>query len=164
MDRAKISQAIPDLPQPLNALDFQTLSEQFVEKYKITKCVDTNCKYNQRNRTDNNLLYDCFFYHHRTDQRRPVFIRGGKNYRIISLNYSEKVGIEIVRGHKPNNFSEVDCLNGFEYLYHPLNYKTVQCRDQKCNTIFCPYFHSEDEKTFFEGYRTKIEESLKAPI
>lgn len=142
-----------------------------IEKYKTNKCTNPECKYNREKMfdTDGLLLYDCFDYHSKTDQRRPVLSKLNKNKpSTSSLLYSKNVALEILLGQKPNESSEKHCLNGYEYLYHPLNYKTLDChvnKSSKCNTTFCPYYHSPEEQAYFEEYRKIIDQNTnKFPV
>jgi len=137
-----------------------------IEKYKTTKCSNPECKYNKEKYTDAEglLLYDCFDYHNKSDQRRPVITKASKNKLTnVPLAYSQNVALEILLGHKPNESSQKHCLNGYEYLYHPLNYKSQECqvaKTGKCQTVFCPYYHSPEEQKYFEEYRKIIDQQM----
>ena len=142
-----------------------------IEKYKTTRCNNGECKYNREKtyETDGLLLYDCFDFHSKTDQRRPVLVKVTKNKTNNStLFYSRNVALEVLLGQKPNENSEKHCLNGYEYLYHPLNYKTLECRinkTSKCNSIFCPYYHGSEEQSYFEDYRKMFDQQTnKFPL
>lgn len=136
---------------------------EIAERYKTNKCLKTTCKYNSYKQSDSDrqLLYDCFDYHFSTDQRRPpltkILSKNGNEIKV--LNYSEKLSFETAHDRALTENSKKHCINGYEYLYHPLNYKTVLCpinQNQPCQHKYCPYSHNQDEKIFFEKYRSTI--------
>ena len=158
-----------DLPQN-NSSSFSSLIN-IIEKYKVNRCTNADCKYNREKmfETDGLLLYDCFDFHSKTDQRRPVIVKPTKNKVATgTLLYSKNVALEILLSQKPNENSEKHCLNGYEYLYHPLNYRTLECyinKTAKCTSVYCPYYHNPEEKTYFEEYRKVIDQnSNKFPL
>ena len=135
-------------------------NEQFkiIQDYKISCCDLKKCKYkstitNSKIKTQT-PTYDCFYFHNNNlDRRRPPFING-------LITYSPLVSEQAIRFQGYFNIKETDCNNGYEYLYHPLNYKTVQCpQNQKevCHSIYCPYFHSIDEWKMFTKYRSDLQ-------
>lgn len=171
MDQSKIGTKllIQDPRQPAQG-NF-TFMVNIIEKYKTIKCTNPECKYNREKtfETDGLLLYDCFDYHSKTDQRRVALLKVNKGKTIYSsLLYSRNVALEILLGQKPNESSERHCLNGYEYLYHPFNYKTQECnlvKAGKCNSIYCPYYHSQEEQAYFEEYRKVIDQNTnKLPL
>ncbi len=151
-------QALQEISRELPVLENQAQTNlvNIIEKYKTARCTNPDCQYARESmfKGDGLLLYDCFDYHSKTDQRRPVLPRPQRSKSNVSSSaYSRNVALEILLGQKPNESSERHCLNGFEYLYHPLNYKTIECKINKtstCNSLYCPYFHSPEEHLFFQ--------------
>lgn len=142
---------------------------ELVEHYKTIKCERKDCKYSplKAKEMESLPLYDCPYYHCRTDFRRAPFTWVGENKSHVTLNYSPNVALEVLRGQKPDPEAMSHSINGYEYLYHPFNYKTKNCQEGqlgKCSTPYCPYFHSEDEKNFFATYRQELEKASRPLI
>lgn len=159
-----------ELSQPTSSSPFSSLVN-IIEKYKTSRCMNADCKYNREKmfETDGLLLYDCFDFHSKTDQRRPVVVKPVKNKVATgTLLYSKNVALEILLSQKPNENSEKHCLNGYEYLYHPLNYRTLECyinKTTKCTSVYCPYYHTVEEKAYFEEYRKIVDQNTnKIPL
>lgn len=138
-----------------------------IERYKVLKCAKISCKYGaikDFDSLDGQLLYDCFDYHFPGDQRRPPFtklnLKNGHTKNILA--YSGYLSLETVLERNLSDTSKKHCLNSFEYFFHPINYKAIPCQlsqNQSCKTEFCPYYHTQEEKSFFENYRKTFENS-----
>jgi len=126
--------------------------------YKTIPCAQGNhCKHYPRKIVHKNdfldIELDCYYYHHEKDRRRFVIKDSEKEFRYAG-NFADNKKVTEKTG-----FSQ----NFFESLFHPLYYKNFKCVRTKCGeSIFCPYFHSEEEKTiwavFFRGYFGKDRE------
>jgi len=134
--------------------------EQFdiIQKYKTNRCTNLDCKYNQVSlspKTGDGLMqYDCCYFHSQIDHRRPVLHKNkaSKNY---STNYSPYLALTCLTEEDTLKH----CLNEFEYLYHPLNFKRIECqlnKNQKCNTLYCPYYHTAEDEKFFQEFRKEL--------
>lgn len=77
-----------------------------------------------------------FGYLSEDDKRRCPFVTPHPEGGPFTLAYSQ-----FMADIDPNG-----CLNDFEYLFHPLNYKVQACVSPKCEWSFCPYYHSPTEK------------------
>jgi len=126
--------------------------------YKTIPCSQGNhCKHNPRKIVHKNdfldIELDCYFYHHEKDRRRLVLNGHEKEFKYAG-NFADNKKV-----NEKGGFSQ----NFFESLFHPLYYKNFKCVRTKCNqSVFCPYFHSEEEKTvwtvFFRAYFGKDRE------
>ena len=114
------------------------------ENYKVNFCKNPVCKF-----SSDDLAFpsytECFDHHNSEDRRRKVLIFEN------SFNYSPKYYYDSNDNNNPY------CKNSFEYYYHPLNYKSKKCLKDKCNELYCPYYHKNEEKEYFENYRKKLE-------
>jgi hypothetical protein len=155
---------------------------EILHRYKIARCTNLNCVYNKNwltssqskdvgqttkdkttNYNDGLLQYDCFNYHSTMDQRRSV-LQKTKNSKSYSVAYSQYLAI--------NCLNEADCskhcLNGLEYLYHPLNFKKLECaflkENKVCNAKYCPYFHTHEEEKYFNDFRKDIHNNLSFSV
>jgi len=114
--------------------------------YKTRPCPQgSSCKHYPRKIVHNNdfmdIELDCYFYHHEKDQRRFVLNENGEREFYYSGNF----------GNKSGNKKTRNSLNFFESLFHPLYYKNFKCVRTKCeNSVFCPYFHSKEEKVVWD--------------
>ncbi len=126
--------------------------------YKTIPCSQGNhCKHYPRKIVHKNdfldIELDCYFYHHEKDRRRFVLNNSTKEFRYAG-NFAD---------NKKVNEKAAFSQNFFESLFHPLYYKNFKCVRTKCGqSVFCPYFHSEEEKTvwtvFFKSYFGKDRE------
>ena len=131
---------------------------KIIQNYKISCCESKTCKYksmiaNSKIKTQI-PTYDCFYFHNNNlDRRRPPIVNG-------LMTYSPLVSEKAIQFQGYFNIKESDCNNGYEYLYHPLNYKNIQCpqnQKESCQSIYCPYFHSIDEWKIFNKYRADLQ-------
>ena len=114
------------------------------ENFKVHSCKNQVCKFSMEEQLFLNYA-ECFDYHKEEDRRRKV------TYSENCFNYSPKYYYDSNDNHL------TFCKNSFEYYYHPLNYKTKKCEKERCNVGFCPFFHRNDEKDFFENFRKKFQ-------
>jgi len=118
-------------------------------EYKTTRCQDPNCQFNPRTTVANNQYLEmelqCHGYHHAKDFRRTP-IKDMKTFTgefEYQANYYKDGRCPLAKEKYSQNF--------FESLYHPLYYKQFACKRSFCDkTKYCPYFHSEREKTEWE--------------
>jgi hypothetical protein len=150
--------------------------------YKVFPCKRDGCVFNDR--TLAVPSHRCEFYHGPEDQRRFTFvdppavfhnnenliekIRSSQNYglseffadtagrsktgrqNLLKLSYSNSYPMT------PDN--GVSCGNLIEYLYHPLNFKSVACNEGlNCTVKYCPKVHNAEEQAEFQKFRRCLE-------
>lgn len=153
----------PSPPQDDNPFE---LSLGILEIYKTKNCDRKECIFHRQkvHESDPLLQNECISSHNKGDLRRPPFAPApGKKGRFL-LNYSQYFSPEFTKNQITKSSSDKHCLNDYEYLYHPLNYKTKPCEIAKgggfCKSHFCVYFHSPEEEQFFENYRKKFDQTV----
>lgn len=114
------------------------------ENFKVHSCKNQVCKFSLEEQLFLNFA-ECFDYHKEEDRRRKV------SFSENCFNYSPKYYYD------SNDNNLAFCRNSFEFYYHPLNYKTRKCEKERCDVSFCPFFHRNDEKEFFENFRKKFQ-------
>lgn len=132
------------LPSTSSKLTFKELLE-----YKTFHCDNQACPHNPRTTVANNQYLEteleCHGFHHTKDFRRAPIkdlatFTGEFEYQ---ANYFKDGRCTLPKDKYSHNF--------FESLYHPLYYKQFACKRSYCDqTKYCPYFHSEREKTEWE--------------
>ena len=133
---------------------------EIMHKYKTNKCTNKDCKYNNLppsslKEADGLMQFDCFYYHSKSDQRRPSLYKP-KTSRGYLANYSQFLAVNCLSQEEALKH----CLNPYEYFYHPLNFKKTECtliKENKCNSMYCPYFHNRDEDKEYEEFRNIIQ-------
>ena len=112
--------------------------------YKVTKCPKKDCKYFMLSSQFFDDMTDCEYYHFDDDKRRNPFVMvDGKPQYNQPMLYD-------------NTLCETDkssCLNQSEYMYHPLNFQTMECELDDCSNKFCSFYHTEEEKKIMEKAR-----------
>jgi len=121
----------------------QVMSFAQIILYKILPCPDPNCPNKPREIATHNQYkdyeYQCPFYHHDRDRRRPVITTNIGEEFTYKANYFE----EGKHGTEKEKYSQ----NYFESMFHPLYYKMFRCKREYCNfSQLCPFYHSEEEK------------------
>lgn len=121
----------------------QVMSFAQIILYKILLCPDANCPNRPREIATHNQYkdyeYQCPFYHHERDRRRPVITTNIGEEFTYKANYFE----EGKHGTDKDKYS----TNYFESMFHPLYYKMFRCKREYCNfSQICPFYHSEEEK------------------
>jgi hypothetical protein len=115
--------------------------------YKVLPCPDLSCPSKPRQIATHNEYkdyeYECPFYHHDRDQRRPVITPFIDDEFVYKANYYE----EGKRNVEKNRYSQ----NYFESMFHPLYYKMFKCKREFCQRSHCcPFFHNEEEKKLWD--------------
>ncbi|KAL4496555.1 hypothetical protein ABPG72_015916 [Tetrahymena utriculariae] len=129
-------------------------------RYKTEECCDKECSLlDKKKELIFPLLFNCEKWHNQFDKRRKVVVKDKNKF-----NYSRLFIKETDR--EDTRF----CMNFFEYLYHPQNFRSKECpsvsvTNQNSNGvaesnsqiakdkpnvciygIFCPYYHNTNEK------------------
>ncbi|KAL4477560.1 hypothetical protein ABPG74_002710 [Tetrahymena malaccensis] len=129
-------------------------------RYKTEECCDKECALIDKKKDFIfPLLFNCEKWHNQFDKRRKIVVKDKNKF-----NYSRLFIKETDR--EDTRF----CMNFFEYLYHPQNFRSKECPSvtaanqnsngqvesstqlgkEKPNTciygIFCPYYHNQAEK------------------
>ena len=77
--------------------------------------------------------FESYYYATEEDRRRPVFDPDSPGLLLYS--------------HFMVDVDENGCRNSTEYLFHPLNYKTIECLEREaCPRSVCPFFHNHIER------------------
>ena len=83
-------------------------------------------------------------YSSEEERRRPPFEIGNPK-RLLYSQFMEEI-------------DPYGCLNNMEYLFHPLNYKTLECSETiECKRQYCPFFHTQAEKEEMVKFATELE-------
>eukprot|EP01016_Furgasonia_blochmanni_P048123 TRINITY_DN7132_c0_g2_i9.p1 TRINITY_DN7132_c0_g2~~TRINITY_DN7132_c0_g2_i9.p1 ORF type:complete len:436 (+),score=26.74 TRINITY_DN7132_c0_g2_i9:496-1803(+) len=125
---------------------------RYTGEYKIKPC--KNKSHNDPKTAANRHL--CFFYHDVNDFRRywkttEIDQKGDQHEELTySSFYTES------RPERPEDCDH--CFNGYEYFYHPKNYKTTLCKRSEgiCGEESCPYYHDEAEKRICDEQRKAL--------
>ena len=77
--------------------------------------------------------FESYYYSNEEERRRPVFDLSSPSLLLYSQYMAE--------------FDECGCNNSAEYLFHPFNYKTIECIEREaCPRAVCPFFHNQMER------------------
>ena len=92
---------------------------------------------------DNHNKENCYF-HHRTDERKPLF-NIAKTQADANLELYNNIRQYCPKKEFKSFFGHTGCRNLTEVEYHILNYKTKKCHfeenNQSCLFTFCPDIH-----------------------
>jgi len=131
--------------------------QKILESYKTIKCTDKNCKHgsippSSRSKPQENSTHNCFYYHNNVDRRRvPI-----KNNKLV---YKPFATVQSLQFPGLFNDNEPNCNNGYEYLYHPSNFKLNECiynKTQNCPAVYCPYYHNQEERQYYNQLREQL--------
>lgn len=132
------SEDLNDQDPELNMMTFAQIC-----LYKVLPCPDPCCSKHPREIVTHNQYkdfeFECPFYHHERDRRRPVASRGAEEDFDYKANYYEEGRNNADKAKYSQNY--------FESMFHPLYYKMFRCKREYCNANhFCPFYHEEQEK------------------
>ncbi len=94
---------------------------------------------------------ECPYHHNPQDNRRVPY----KDASCVDLAYECSI-----RDEWQTNSNQ--CKNRIEFMYHPLNFKTLPC--ENCAGYYCPNYHSLDEKVKWDTILKRSEVSNIHPI
>ncbi len=77
--------------------------------------------------------FESYYYAGEEDRRRPVFDLETPSLLLYSQFMDE--------------VDDNGCRNNAEYLFHPFNYKTIECLEKEaCPRSVCPFYHNQIER------------------
>ena len=129
--------------------------------FKTIRCKNEECsdKFLMQDGNENSQIRytTCTFYHSSMDKRRNPC---SKNNEPI-LFYNSKFICKDCIDRDDHDIGCFYCKNYFEFYYHPDNYKSKICPYNQCTSIFCPFYHCDEEKIQWETCIFQVTEVTK---